>query len=73
MMDVVERLLDKWKHSEELCYEAADRIKELEAALRFYSDPYRYTDANGDDVQVPDFYSEYDFGMTAKRALEGRK
>jgi hypothetical protein len=50
----------------------AARIAELEAALRFYADPFKYTDIHGDDVQVPDFYSETDFGETARAALEGK-
>jgi phytoene/squalene synthetase len=32
--DLVKRLRDKWQHSEEDCYAAADRIEKLEAALR---------------------------------------
>lgn len=31
--DLVKRLRDKWQHSEDNCYEAADRIEFLEAAL----------------------------------------
>ena len=27
--DIVDRMLDKWQHSEENCYEAADEIKRL--------------------------------------------
>ena len=50
-----------------------NRITKLEAALRFYADPFKYTDIHGDDVQVPDFYSETDFGETARVALEGGK
>jgi O-succinylbenzoate synthase len=48
-------------------------IAELEAALRFYADPHKFTDCNGDDVQVPDFYDELDFGATARAALNGEK
>ena len=55
------------------CQRKDDRIAELEAALRFYADPFKYTDIHGDDVQVPDFYSETDFGETARAALEGKK
>lgn len=33
MVDLVKRLRDKWKHSEEDCYEAADEIERLRAAL----------------------------------------
>jgi hypothetical protein len=33
MTDIVERLRDKWKHSEEGCYEAADEILRLRKAL----------------------------------------
>jgi hypothetical protein len=47
------------------------RIAELEAALRFYADPYKFTDCRGNDIQVPDFYSETDFGETARVALKG--
>jgi len=47
-------------------------IERLRAALRFYAEPYKYTDIHGDDVQVPDFYSETDFGETARLALKGK-
>lgn len=33
MSDIVERLRDKWQHSEEDCYEAADEIERLRTAL----------------------------------------
>jgi hypothetical protein len=50
----------------------AQEIERLRAALRFYAEPYKYTDIHGDDVQVPDFYSETDFGETARLTLEGK-
>ena len=34
MTDLVKRLRDMWRHSEEDCYAAADRIEKLEEALR---------------------------------------
>ena len=46
-----------------LRHEAADEIERLRAALRFYAEPH------GDGVQIPDFYSELDFGETARAAL----
>ena len=49
------------------------RVAELEGALRFYADPFKYTDIHGDDVRVPHFYSETDFGETARAALIGGK
>ena len=49
------------------------RVAELEGALRFYADPFKYTDIHGDDVRVPHFYSETDFGETARVALKGKK
>lgn len=33
MNDIVERLRDKWRHSEEDCYEAADEIDRLREAV----------------------------------------
>lgn len=45
------------------------RVAKLEGALRFYADPFKYTDIHGDDVRVPHFYSETDFGETARVAL----
>lgn len=43
MSDLVDRLRDKWRHSEEDCYEAADEIERLREALKnSYSD---YIDA----------------------------
>ena len=35
--DLVRRLRDKWQHSEDDCYEAANRIEELEGVLRSYA------------------------------------
>lgn len=49
------------------------RVAELEGALRFYADPFKYTDIHGDDVRVPHFYSETDFGETARAALGGKE
>ena len=49
--------------------ELESRIAELEAALRFYANPFKYTDIHGDDVRVPHFYDETDFGETARIAL----
>ena len=46
--------------------EVADRIEKLEAALRFYAEPWKHVD------QIPDFYSELDFAETARAALEGK-
>jgi hypothetical protein len=34
MSDLVERLRDKWLHSEEYCYAAADEIERLREALQ---------------------------------------
>lgn len=83
MNDLVERLrcgtgdglrAYDWMNEAADCIESqAARIAELEVALRFYADPSKYTDIHGDDVQVPDFYSETDFGETARAALEGEK
>ena len=73
--DIVERLrtfdIYDYADADKICREAAARIAKLEAALRFYADPSKYTDIHGDDVQVPDFYSETDFGETARAALAG--
>ena len=33
MKDIVKRLRDKWQHSEDNCYEAADHIEELREYL----------------------------------------
>lgn len=47
------------------------RVAELEAALRFYADPFAWKKLHDpkNDVQVPDFYSETSFGDTAQAAL----
>ena len=50
---------------------AQGRIAALEEALRFYAEPDKYTDCHENDVQIPDFYSELDFGKTARAALKG--
>lgn len=34
MGDIVERLRDKWKHSEEDCYKAADEIERLQTVVQ---------------------------------------
>jgi hypothetical protein len=84
MKDIVDRLLTEntmhsYYDSPAIQVEAAQEIKRLRAeierlrsALRFYAEPYKYTDIHGDDIQVPDFYSETDFGETARLALEGK-
>ena len=67
MIDIVEWLRDKSsEHNMYRCDEAADRIEQLEAALRFYAEPWKHVD------QIPDFYSELDFAETARAALEGK-
>ena len=77
MKDIVERLLTEnsmhsYYDSPAIQLDAAREITRLRAALRFYAEPYKYTDIHGDDVQVPDFYSETDFGETARLALKGK-
>lgn len=70
MNDIVDRLLDgNYIGQEGMRIDAADEIERLRAALRFYAEPWKYTDCHGDDVHVPDFYSELDFGETARVAL----
>lgn len=59
------RLIDAESRASTLAAEN-ERMRE---ALRFYSDPSKYTDIHGDDVTVPDFYSELDFGETARTTL----
>ena len=44
MSGIVERLRDKWQHSEEGCYEAADEIERLRAALRTIANGTRDAD-----------------------------
>ena len=44
--------------------DSIDRIEQLEAALRFYAEPWKHVD------QIPDFYSELNFAETARAALE---
>ena len=77
--DIVARLLSPYCNEIDIG-EAATQIERLRAenerlraALRFYADPWKYTDCHGDDVQVPDFYSELDFGETARAALNESK
>ena len=68
MTDIVEWLRDKSsEHNMYRCDEAADRIEQLEAALRFYAEPWKHVD------QIPDFYSELGFAETARAALENKK
>ena len=67
MIDIVEWLRDKSsEHNMYRCDEAADRIEQLEAALRFYAEPWKHVD------QIPDFYSELGFAETARAALENK-
>ena len=70
--DHIEQLEIEEKRSYRNLTHAMKNIEKLEAALRFYAEPWKYTDYHGDDVQVPDFYSELDFGETARKALEGK-
>lgn len=55
MGDLVDRLRDKWQHSEELCYEAADEIEILRKALDRPSqaavDAFRMDQAQGRSLQ----------------------
>lgn len=46
-------------------------IGRLRAALELYADPFAWKRKHDpdDEVRVPDFYSETDFGDTAKVAL----
>lgn len=73
MSDIVERLRGNGQRAYfgdgAIMYDAAAEIERLRAALRFYAEPWKYTDCHGDDVRVPDFYSELDFGETARAAL----
>ena len=77
--DIVKRFEHLGKAADLLKAQAAEitrlraRVAELEGALRFYADPFKYTDIHGDDVRVPHFYSETNFGETARFALEGGK
>lgn len=67
--DAVEHL-EAFEHANEqyrkAMSEQAKRIEQLEAALRFYAEPWKHVD------QIPDFYSELDFAETARAALEGK-
>lgn len=58
----------------EIAKAAPDMLAEIErlrVALEFYRDPFTWKKKHdpGDDVQVPDFYSETSFGDTAEVAL----
>ena len=67
--DLVKRLRevkDWWREPGRTAEQAADRIEALEAALRFYAEPWKHVD------QIPDFYSELGFAETARAALEGK-
>jgi hypothetical protein len=66
---IAERHAQYYRMIEERAEAAEARIAALEGALRFYAEPWKYTDCHGDDVRVPDFYSELDFGETAREAL----
>jgi hypothetical protein len=58
IMEMKQTIADKERH-----------IEKLEAALRFYVDPWKYRD----DARIPDLYSELDFGETARAALGDKK
>lgn len=64
MTDIVERLRDKWLHSEEYCYAAADEIERLREALRYYAANHY---PNVDDG--PWGPGSNDFGDVARAAL----
>ena len=51
------------------CHALWNRVQKAEEALEFYADPFNHKDENGDDIAVPDFYDELDFGDVAKNAL----
>ena len=55
---------------------ALDEINKLKAVLEkcvetfcFYADPFNRKDDLGDDVRVPDFYGELNFGERAEVTL----
>lgn len=52
---------------------ARTNLATARAALRFYANPFELTDIHGDDVRVPDFYSELNFGETAEKTLAAIK
>ena len=45
-----------------------DDIETLREALQFYADPPT-EDENGEELRIPDFYSELNFGDFARKAL----
>lgn len=80
MIDIVKRLRDFNEIDEgkinDARFESADLIERQREALRvaraamlFYANPFERTDLRGDDVRVPDFYGELNFGETAEDAL----
>lgn len=45
------------------------RVEKLQAALAFYANPFNRRDENGEEIGVPDYYDEMEFGERAREAL----
>jgi hypothetical protein len=46
-----------------------EALREARDALKFYADPWNHPRKAAEDLSVPDFYDEMDFGTTADQAL----
>lgn len=57
---------DTWKEQSDSLRAKLERVKE---ALLFYADPFGVKDEHGEEVSVPDFYSEMEFGDRARAIL----
>ena len=57
---------------DELCAELAEaqaQVAALRTVSEFYANPFGRRDADGDWINVPDFYDEMQFGERASEAL----
>ena len=61
-----------WAHAREeraAALAAEERVRVLSEALAFYADPWNHPRKKAEDLSVPDFYDEMDFGSTASENL----
>ena len=66
--DRMRQAADRIQSDADLIERQREALRVARAAMLFYANPFERTDMHGDDVRVPDFYGELNFGETAEEA-----